>query len=387
MARILISLVLALLVLQCQQGNDYLLVIDTSGSMAFDVDSEGVPGAGGTLNLIQSDIQDFVKKMNKGDSLTLITFDDTVHRGPRILIQKDADREAVIHQVQQLEAQGRYTDMGSMLSMLKAISSSQKEQGRQQYIIVMSDGKDDPPPAAAKRQPLELRDYSESPQGVNPAIPYVDRSYVYYVSLGKMQDPELVDALSEITDQEVQVVQPGNTAANDSSGDPSDAGSQNGAGSGLTDVHSKIEKNDLAARLRYWSLWIVAVIAGILLFLLLWWLWSLFRNRHTPQGSLVYYDETMGPNMKETRELDKLSRARFSIGSKSGVDVKIRDLGIKSLFLRAGRQEGRNVLLVWDKKNVGLFQFRKQARQGMISSGDEFKLGNCIIKYVDGADE
>ena len=400
--RLLLGVFLTALLWHCQKGSDYYLVIDTSGSMALPVDSRGQTKSGAedkesTISRIQSELKSFLANLQKGDSVTLLRFDDEPQSLGRVLIESDADKKRIEEQIASLEAKGRYTDMAAMLVALREMTQKRSKEDRPQILIVMSDGKDDPPPDA-KRKPFDLAEVASAPPASDDdkSLLLPKRYYVYYVSLGKVQDKGLERRLAELSDSKVKLVKGARGSADKKATGKTEpaASGQTGTetlhatddGQTLSVVQEDIKQETRAERYRFWGLILLAVLAGIFLILLLLWLLLKFLNRNKPRGKFIYYEKAMGPNMKEEKDLGKIVSSKFSLGSKTGVDLKIRELGVNRVHLKAAKIQGEDVLRLANKNEEGLFDFKKQARPHAISHGDLFQLGNCVIEYVNEQD-
>lgn len=337
---------------------DYLLVIDTSGSMT----------ASGLIGEVKQGMSEFLTTVEPGDTVTLVRFDQRAAIGETIDIRSREDRNRVQTAVDAMEARGAYTDMGVMLRAISDRASSTA--GRERFVVVMSDGKDDPPPGV-RRSEIDLgsmRD-PEVDEDVNAA-------YIYYISLGRLKDPDL--------ERELERISPRTTTVQAGPGVESSEGATAGERTGLAQVAGDIERTT-------WLRWIQAnwswlrwlLLALILLLLLIYVIYRIVTGGRV-RGTLSYYEVDVGPSLKSAYTLDKLDRNRVSIGSKLGADLRIRNSGIvRNVALKATTKRGQNLLRP-AATDVSLFQFLSQKQEGLISPGDRFRLGNFIFEYNDG---
>lgn len=357
----------------CGSERDYLLVIDTSGSMV----------SHDTIDRVKQGMPEFLNSVDEGDSVTVVNFDARPKIGARVVIESDADRKRVVDQVAQLKASGAWTDMGAMVELLRAQTKSAASAGRESVVVVMSDGKDDPPPGA-RRDRLDLNRLRD------PDADGLSAPYIYYISLGKIQDPALERSLRTIapdarTIRANQADRRGGAASGAAASDPA---AQAADQVGLTEVVEQHEgawwRRLLSALGPYKWIILIALAALLVLILLVWLIWKLLtRSRFA--GNLVYYEAEVGQPLKNDFDLNRLSRNRMTIGSKLGADLRVRSSGLPQNVLLKGRRSGGESYLVPGESDRSFFQFLSQKKEGLISTGDRFRLGNYIFEYTDGA--
>ncbi|MCB1322289.1 MAG: VWA domain-containing protein [Leptospiraceae bacterium] len=351
----------------CSQPRDYILVIDTSGSMS---------GSRNTIQKVKDEMPDFLETVNDGDSITIMTFDTEPNVGPTYTINNDDDRERVAEDVRSFKATGTYTGMHYMVAALSEKIKAVRQPGRQLFVVVMSDGQDDPPPWTDEE--LNLEEYRD-PDHRSSEDPY----YIYYVSLGKLQDPELQQSLEQLSPDEVRTVDAG-AGQGDGSGEPGAEGTDDNQGAGLTDVGSDIEATSRMESWRKWGIRIAAIVAGLCLLFLLILLIYKFLNRHNVTGTMIYNDATIGGQLRNTYNVDKVKGSKMSVGPRLGADLRIKDIGVtNNIALKAKKVQGE-IALKPRSGDLNLIQFTNQARDGLISSGDTFKIGNYNFEYKHG---
>lgn len=385
-AFVFLTFLSGLFVLSCSGEKQYILVVDTSGSMAVAVDEDGKSAANpenakSTLERIKTDSREFVNSLENGDQIEILKFDSKPEILSTVVIKSEEDRKKILETIDSLEAKGRHTDMQLMVNMLRDMNLKNTS-ANQKIIIVLSDGKDDPP-ASARKKTFDLnvvkKEQNENSESLNQS-----RYFIYYISLGKIKDPALTGKLEKLTTNKIKVISKtkskGEQPGVSSNTDTVIESNQNP----LVVVQDDVESNNLAKQMKFWGLIVLAVMSALFFILVIMWLFFKLINRIKPAGAFKYYDKMMGEFSAETKSLEKLEKSTFTLGAKTGVDFKIRDLGVKSVPLKSTKKSGNTRLLIKNKNDKNLFEFKKQSMPGYISTGDVFKLGNFIIEYVDG---
>ena len=215
----------------------------------------------------------------------------------------------------------------------------------------MSDGQDDPPPWN-KRKNLRLEALEKS----NWFWGLWEEPYIYYVSLGKVQDDKLRKNLTRLAPR-VRGIKDSKTAG----------------------LHELSEDMEGALSLRT----TLAIVSGAFLLALLALAGRWFLTRHKLKGVLEYYDVDTGPALRESYRLGKLRTHRFVLGPKAGAQLKIRGFAYrKNITLRSSSFKGLPCLKP-RKKEVELFTFKRSRfeNKALISPGDQFEVGNYIFEY------
>lgn len=157
---------------QAKTKKDYMIVVDTSYSMS---------GSGGQriIDSVKASVNDYIDKIENGDSLTLVTFDTDVKFYPTVTITGPNDRDIVKKYFTMFEAKGAWTYTLSMVKevLAKANEMQAKSKDRQVVIMVMTDSLDDPPPSK-KKERLSIKDIAKANQGGS--------AFIYFINLGDM---------------------------------------------------------------------------------------------------------------------------------------------------------------------------------------------------------
>ncbi|MBR33057.1 MAG: hypothetical protein CMN77_17295 [Spirochaetaceae bacterium] len=365
---------------QCgDNGRDFYMVMDTSGSMSS-----------GTMDKVHDSLPQITDLLKKGDRVHLIRFDETAYLEKTVEVDGELDRAEVLSWVDKLQAKGRYTDIAAMLQSLKQIQAENTPEGRKAFFIVLSDGKDDPAPDSRKKT-INLADFR-----AKDAPPGPTESFVYYISLGPEKSAELEEGLKGIS-PDVKTVdtraqnQPGTdgqTAAN-GEGD-SGQNAMDTTRDGEIDLSGPAQDIEEKSSTFWGSLWnkikanwkwVAGAAAALLALLLLIWLWIRGRKAHVLKGQLHFWEASTHPDLGKTVRLNKLAGKKVTLGSKPGSKIRIKDLDAKPLVLKGTTKKGIPVLKPSGTKGI---EFSSQKTKGLISPGDSFTLGNYKFEYKDG---
>lgn len=402
-------------------GRAFFLVVDVSGSMAT--------GEKPTIERVKNSIPELLGTIHQKDSVTLLAFSGEANIISNYVIEKDSDRDLILNDILSLDAIGSHTDMKGMLRMLRK-SSEDVKTDRERFLIILSDGMDDPAPGERKDK-IDLSDYrAEGP------VP-IKKSYVYYVNLGKLNDPALTTQDLKVLSTNVKVIE-GNkkrdteestskqesekvveTPAVDSTGSSAEGtpdateespvktegsavtadtkvdgetpvvtdGSameqpSSGDDIGLKEVAEDIEQVTMQNRImEFLGYILVPVLLLILAFILL--SYFVFRPGPAMSGQITYW-ESGQPFFKNDVNLDKFNRDRLSIGAKTGANLKIRDLGEPGLIVLRSAKKGGEQVLKPVGKSSSLIHLLDQKGKTDIGEGDQFKIGNYIFEYSHG---
>lgn len=366
MKRSLLSLLLAFSMVgfaACGGGKDYLVVIDTSGSMQ----------ARDTLKRVKQAMPKVLESVKNGDTITLMNFDSETRLGSATKIESDADREKIKKEVEGLKAVGAYTDMASMLLAVQEKVKSMKDAGKTAHVIVLSDGLDDP---KLKRTKLDLGKYRDQEGGP------VNDAFIYYISLGEISNPALEAQLKQLSPQ-TKTYLAGNRVADPKDPKGQTTGQQVTPEQALSNVGEDVQKNNWLSYLKKYGPYVLGAILLVLLILLIIWLVGRMQRGDALYGNVLYYPEGIQFPNRNTFTLNKIGTAALTIGSRQGNRLRIKDLGTTETFSFKGKKVGPNMCLKPLGKSARNIQFTSQRQQGLISPGDRFRIGEYSFVFND----
>lgn len=353
----------------CSQ-KDYLLVIDSSGSMA----------ERNTLGRVKASMPGFLDAFDKGDRVTLLQFDTSVREVMTVELKGDAERKQLQTAIEDMKAKGLHTDMAALLLDLRQRAAAMQKEGRQAHIIVLSDGLDDPRPGLGRKAgQVDLGKFRSEEEAA------LKESFVYYISLGEIANPALEEQLKKMAPKSQTYLagsrESGQKPGSAQQGKPGDA--QVTPEQALSQVGSDVKKNfwlDLVQK--YWMYALgVLLLAGLIALGI--WLFRTLTRGEPLYGTLLYYPEGIQFPNKNTFTLDKIGRAAVTIGARQGSRLRIKDLGTTELFSFKGKKVGPNLCLRPLGKSARNIQFVSQRQQGLISPGDRFRIGDYSFIFND----
>jgi hypothetical protein len=332
-----------------RQAKDMILVLDTSYSMS------GSRGKN-IIGQVKKSMVPFIDQMEKGDSITFVTFDTTVRQYPIIYIKGKKDKEDLKKTVATIEAKGLWTFTQEMVRSVLDVAArlEAKDKDRQRVIVVMTDALDDPPPSRM-RDRFDIRKISTRDKDW----------FIFLVNLGEVKDPKLVRmqkqlmAVSKYT-KVIDVPQPGKTLDTDLTKN--------------VEGMEETKKQDRMTMLMY-TLIPLALILLVFLFFLL-------KRTLTAKvaGKLDYWNHTLIEPTVKNFDLTKQNKGKITIGKVGGNTFTIKDLeSMQPFVMDARKDKGRVVYeIIW---GGGTVEFMKRAADGTISDGDVFKIANYMFCY------
>lgn len=362
----LLSVLLAAGFLANCSHKDYLLVIDSSGSMQ----------ERNTLKRVKASMPGLLDAFEKGDRVTLLQFDASVREVASVELKGEEERKQLQSAIEGMQAKGMHTDMAALLLDLKGRAAAMEKEGRKAHIIVLSDGLDDPrPQSGRKRGQVDLgqfRSQEESP---------LKESFVYYISLGEIANPALEEQLKKLSPKSQTYL----AGARNDTGKPAETkpGEQTTPEQALSQVGSDVKKNAILEFIGNYWMYAVGLLLLIGLIALIVWLVRNMTRGEALYGTLLYYPEGIQFPNKNTFTLDKLGRSAVTIGAKQGSRLRIKDLGTTELFSFKGKKVGPNLCLRPLGKSARNIQFVSQRQQGLISPGDRFRIGDYSFVFND----
>ena len=364
-------LLTALAAVACGPDKDYLLMVDTSGSMDIQ---------GQKLQAIKDSLPGLLEKVENGDRVTVMNFDTEIHNSNTYSIDSDADKSAVIADIEALEAKGANTEMVTMIQGLKGKLKELHAEGgeRTPVVMLLTDGIDDP---ARRREKLDMEEFRD-PEAEGAPDPYI-----YYVSLGKLADPALAEKLESLSGKQVTTVDKGQAGqTNAAATDGTEGAGEDGSGDelGLGEIAEHADEsiwNDTLVKYGLWGLLALGVLAilGLIAFLI-----YKFWTRNKLIGELQYYESEINFPNKNTFRLDKLAKNSVRIGPRLGVDLRIKQLGVPKEFKFKTKVKKDRTYLKPVGRTASMVEFGKQSEAGLIGSGEDFKIGNFKFEYNDG---
>jgi len=389
----------------CGKKSDYLLVVDTSGSMQL----------GDTIGRVKTCMPRLLDLLKPGDSITLLEFDEIVRESPTVEIRDDHSKSEILEQVRNISANGNWTDMVEMIRVLKQNAARIKKQNRPLYIVVLSDGLDDPDPTSGRK-----RDRFDLNTLRSPAELPLKETFVYYISLGELRNQKLEQELQKLsTETETFEALPGPIRENlnqqstavtsgersgsaSTSGSPSDSVSRSAAASGSRPAPGSVAVSGsdnppdkamrsvtFAIRKQTWLFMLGALLPylGIVSLGVLGLLGVMILVKHLTRGdplrgTIVFYPEG-GEHPGRNVHLDTIGARSLTIGARKGNRLRIKDLGIPGTLLFKGKTVGSNFCLKPIGKTASEIHFKSQRRAGLISPGDRFQIGEYSFLFSD----
>ncbi len=331
-------------------GRDFLIVVDTSGSMARDKLLEQVKV--GVRRLLD-------ETARKNDSVTLYSFDEDLEARGSFTLSEPDSRARLMQSVEALSVQPRNTDMVKLILRLRDISRQSQRKDRDQVIVILSDGEDAPDPRGRSRPRLDLAKF-RSPE----KFP-VQEKYIYYVALRNQQTAGMVAGLEGAVGGKVKPIGKG--------------GPDEVAGAIGTDLSIQALWKLF---LTYWP-YLAGLVGLILVVLLALFFLARYRRANQPEGFLMFYEDGVQSPMKSALRLDRIQSNRFVIGARTGADFRVRGLGSNDLFAFRCRREKDRCRLQPTGPTGAKVQPLVQKEKGFFQFGDRFKIGNFVFEYTE----
>ncbi len=339
--------------LSAASSKDVIVVLDTSYTM------EGYGGGKKIFSDVKDSIKRFIdKEVKDGDTLTFISFDESVKVYPSVRIDDINDRNIVKGYISMTEAQGKWTYTAKMLAeafkTAEELEKKSKKEGKQTLLVIMTDGIDDPPPGSPRH--ININEVTKAFQGHNNWwIHYV--SFVDFKKNQKALD-KLKGLLEKVGPTEMQ----------------------KGGDNGKMDIDRKNRPKEESWFKKY----------GIYLLLGLGVLFALFIlgviiyriiSSIVVKGKLEYWSNEVIEPYIMTYDLGRKQLREIMIGKSAGCALYIRDINISSPFgIRAARVKGKIRLQLLAPEGSGVEMVNREAG-GFIEDGDIFKANNYTFKY------
>jgi hypothetical protein len=330
-----------------KEQKDMILVLDTSLSMV---------GQGGNniMPMVKKSLEEFIGQLEKGDSITFITFDTEVKVWPIIKVEDKSAKEILSKFLTMVEAKGAWTYTQEMIKTVykTAQQLEEKNKTRNTVVIILTDGIDDPPPAFRGEQ-FNIKDV---------ATPDKDM-FIFLVNLGDLKNnPKFAKLQQELG---------GNTKVVDGS-----------------DVQKLLEKDlmkDVDKTVEeHRSIWRnpLLYLAVLLLVLLVGYLIYRRMAQVKVVGNLEYWDHTMMDPYVKTFDITKHPAKAILVGVGQGCELKIRDIQVHEPFrIYAKRDKDKIHIYVEPGKSTELVR-QKGEPGSALNDGDIFSVTNYSFRYT-----
>ncbi len=373
--------------------NEFFIVLDTSGSMAF-----------GPFTHVQNKFEEFLSLLKTNDTLYIITFDVE----PRIIKKIEnydlTQKEEILKIVKDLKPTGQFTDFYYLLEFLKnlvgesptyeeiqdAKNNTKTIIYKKQFVIVLTDGKDEP---KQKRKRIHIKEYSDQNM-----LPIEDR-YVYYINFSKEKSEYLEKNLEKLSPNVKTIqrtVQNGQLDSNIKENkeneknvltNQTEVKDPSGIEELKEDIKSKQNQNQLTfskilSNIK--NFFIDNAIYGILLLILvlLFFLFLYRRIKSGPmKGELTFYEVGMHPSMGKTLKLSRFERKKLTIGNDPDCLIRIKSLDFPRKIILLANDKKEGFFFKIPRKFLKEIQLLTESKSHIIQAGDKFKIKNYIFEY------
>ena len=336
-------------------NKDVILVLDTSLSMK---------GYGGRniFEDVKSSISVYIDtRLQDGDRVTFVTFDEDVKIFPRIMLDDQNDKDILKKYISMTEAHGQWTHMLAMLRQVFAIAKNLTDENagkdkREVVIVIMTDGIDDPPPG---KETFTLKSVAEQYQGSD--------WWIYVVNLADMEKTGKISSALEQFRKDLENVSE-NTMILDGT-DPNKAINE--------DMKNDMDRRDFIQQKLIPALAVIfaiCILIGLFVYLRL--------KKLQIKGSLEYWNhELLKPEVYRV-DLSPLAAREIIVGRVLGCNVKLRDYESREPFsLKAKSQKG-GVILVLSHSDALEVGFKNKEYDGIVNNGDIFTASNFSFRYL-----
>ena len=331
--------------------NDYILVLDTSYSMV---------GKGGRdiFAEVKKSLDGYIDKIQKGDSLTFITFDSGVKIYPTVSIEGQNGRDIVKKYLSMLESKGEWTYTVEMLrSVIRTAADLQaKDATRQQVIVIMTDAQDDPPPAKRK-DIINIKELAKANQG--------NDWFIYLLDTGDItKNPKLAKLRGDLAavSKYTQVVDT-NAGIADAVKKVSDDAAKKSA-----EIHRPFFLNPF-------------FLAGLLVVIALLVIWYLLRlSKLKLNGTLEFWSNDTFHKDILTADLSTFNMRKLAVGKDGDVRIRLKDFTSRiPVILEAASFGGRIRPMIVEALSAPVEFVNKKT--SFLTDGDTFKAGSYTFIY------
>ena len=331
--------------------NDYIVVLDTSYSMS---------GKGGRdiFADVKKSLNSYVDKVQKGDSLTFITFDAAVKLYPPVTVDTDNSRDIVKKYLSVIEAKGEWTYTVEMLrTVIKTAGDLRaKDASRQQVIVIMTDAQDDPPPAK-RGDKIDIKSLAKTGQGSD--------WFIYLIDTGELdKNPAILKLKGQLAamSPNTQLV-----------------GRQDGVGKALDEAAKDAEKKS-AERNRPIFLHPVFLL-GVLILIIIAIVWYVRRlSKIKLAGVLEYWSNDTFHKDVMTVDLSKFDIRRLGIGKDGDVRIRLRDFSSRKPLILEAVSIGGKIFPAIAEALSGPVEYLGN-KGAHLADGDTFKAGSYTFIF------
>ena len=349
------------------EGRDFVLAIDTSGSM----NEEAAEGK--MIIRVKKAMERLVDLVQEKDRVFLLSFDDGVQRRLDLDVGDQglqAGKTMILQFVESLVAEGRYTDMKAMVLAIRKYLQRRQDEGnvRETFVVILSDGLDDPNPQK-EREAIALETLTA---GENLPEDGFKETFIYYLSVGRLLDAELVRDLEKLSDeQQVTTIE--------------ESEPEVGINQVIRELSYEKKMNTVMLTLNTYKMEIGGGIALALLLIL----FRRYQTRFKLEGTLEYYDRMHGSYSAKKYRLYNIQRHKVKIGANKSVDLRIRKLGVgdnvvlnaRKIVRQTGARTAPPETVLRITSGGDHVKFVQQSVKGVIGYNDVFSIGRYNFVY------
>lgn len=162
----------------CTKSKEYLLIVDTSGSM----------NKNRQMEMVKKSIRQVILQYQKGDVVHLLTFDSDVKQEFTIELNCNSDLSQLLEKLDRIEANGKWTNLIAALneSLTTVRKLKKRSPSKEVTLILYTDGKHDLPEGHKDNTRLNFDDlFNKFYKNFDTRKP---NWFIYYVSLGNIDN-------------------------------------------------------------------------------------------------------------------------------------------------------------------------------------------------------
>ena len=339
-----------------------ILVIDISSSMSRP--------AKNIFPKVKESVQRFLDPLQSKDIVQIITFAKNTKIYPPNIIRTEDSKSPIVHQLEQLKANGTATYTSLMIKRLFDLSKKIKQEYPNYFVqaVVFSDGYDYPP--KGKRR-ISINEYAKKDSKAG-----ISDWFVHYIALGIL-DKKVAQKLKTIAPK---------TKFHKIDIDKKNKDSKNNLNKVTENINKKDDK-EIKKHYKEETNWFTHPIAIVIYLLLIglivaFILWR--RKQLILEGYLAFWKtedyrpETLVFNMTE------LQKGKILIGRDAKTtDLEIPDFNSREPIMVYAAFENSQIVpkIKWNAKTKRNFKFHVSLNSNFLSDGDIFSAGNYTFKY------